>query len=182
MNTARKIKINYHTKAAYELANSHPCPRSASDVYSLGVSLQYCIRAKYIEIDSLKPSIDKTFLTVLAAKQLAIKTEIEKQSKYNLNILLEKFYNDGGPIMEDPVSEQMVKDIQPFFNRITINFLQSLDEIAHQAAMGELSVKEMEAEVNHRITELYNSLGRMFQVTEIESAFKDLIKIRQSQN
>lgn len=182
MNTAKEIKINYHTKAAYELANSHPCPRSASDVYSLGVSLQYCIRAKYIEIDSLKRSIDKTFLVDLAAKQLAIKTEIEKQAKYNLNILLQKFYNDGGQIMEDPVSTQMVKDIQPFFNRITSNFLQSLDETAHQTAMGKLSVKEMETEVNHRLTELYNALGRMFQATEIESVFTDLIEIRQSQN
>lgn len=177
MNTA--IKINYYTKAAYELANSHPCPRSASDVYSLGVSFQYCIEAKYNEIDSLKRNIDKTCLADLAAKQLAIKTGIEKQAKYNLNMLLQKFYDDGGPIMEDLVTEEMAKNIQPFFNRITINFLKSLDETVNQTAIGNLSVREMDAEINHQIIELYSTLGRMFQVTEVENAFTDLIKIRQ---
>lgn len=176
MNTAKKI--NYHTKAAYELANSHPCPRSARDVYSLGVSFQYCIRAKYKEIDSLKQDIDKTCLADLAAKQLTIKTEIEKQAKYNLNMLLQKFYDEGGPIMEDLVTEEMAKNIQPFFNRITNNFLKSLDEIVDQTAICKLSVREMDAEINHRIIELYSTLGRMFQVTEIENAFADLIKIR----
>lgn len=182
MNTAKEIKINYHTKAAYELASSLPCPRSANDVYFLGVSLQYCIRAKYLELDGLKSSIDKNFVVAQAARHLTIKTEIEKLAKYNLNVLLKKFYDQGGPIMEDPVSEEMVKDIQPFFDRIRSSFLQSLDEITQQTATGKLSVEDMEAEVNRQITEMYNALSRMFQPQEIREAFADLIEIRQSKN
>ena len=178
MNTAKEIKINYHTKAAYELANSIPCPRSANDVYSIGVSMQYCIRAKYIELDNLQRSDDKTYLEGQAAKQLAIKSEIEKLAKFNLNYVLKEFYDHGGPIMEDPVSEQMVKEIQPFFNRIMSNFLQSLDAIVHQTDLGKLSVEEMVTDVNRKICEMYNSLGSMFQIVEIKGAFSDLIEIR----
>jgi hypothetical protein len=181
MNTAKKIKINYYTKAAYELASSTPCPRSANDVYSMGVSLQYCIRAKYLEIDGLRRSImGQNFLVDQAKRQLAIKTEIEKQANYNLNVLLQKFYDQGGPIMEDPVSEEMVKNVRPFFNRIRSSFLQSLDETAHQTAIGKLSVEEMVTDVNRQITEMYNALGRMFPVAEVTGAFTDLIEIRQS--
>lgn len=173
MITAKKIKINYHTKAAYELASSLPCPKSANDVYSLGVSLQYCIRVKYIELAG--HSIDKDFLMDQAAQQLAIKKKIEELATFKLNVLLEKFYDQGGPIMEDPVSKQMVREIQPFFNRIMSRFLQALDEITCQAVIKNSSVKEMVFEVNCQITETYSALGRMFPVKEIESAFADLL-------
>ncbi len=182
MNTAKKInyQINYHTKAAYELASSQPCPRSANDVYSLGVGLQYCIRAKCIEIGNYSRTLDKQLLDELAAKQLTIKSEIEKMAKYNLNELLVKFYNSGGPIMADPVSKQMAKDNQRFFSLILSNFLQSLDDAALETLRGKLSVEEMERDVENKIAELYASLARMFPVKEIEIAFADLVKIRQS--
>ncbi len=180
MNTAKAIKINYYTKAAYEMAYSHPCPRSVHDVCSLGASLQYCIRAKYIEITGSMPSKDKTFLMEQAARQLTIKTNIEKLAKYDLNVLVKKFYDDGGPIIEDPVSEQMVMDINPFFNRIISSFLQSLDEITYQTAIGKLSVEKMAADVEDQICQMYNTLARMFQIEEMERAYIDLIEIRQS--
>jgi hypothetical protein len=175
MRTAKEIKINYHTKAAYELASSLPCPKSANDVYSLGVSLQYCIRAKYLELAG--QNIGKDFLIDQAAQQLAIKNKMEELAAFKLNVLLGKFYDQGGPIIEDPVSKQMVKEIQPFFNRIISLFLQSLDEITYQAVTQNMGVQEMVSEVIRQINETYNALGKMFPVKEIEGAFADLLDI-----
>lgn len=180
MNTAKKIKINYQSKAAYELAMSQPCPRTVNDVYSLGVSLQYCIRAKYMELNGLLPGKDSPILVEQATKQLALKTEIEKQAKYKLNILMGEFYDHGGPLMEDPVSKDLAKDIRPFFQRHISRFLQSLDEIIQQAAQGKITAEGAVSIVNLQIAEMYTAIGRMFRIEEIESAFHDLIEIRQA--
>jgi len=178
MRTAQEIKINYHTKAAYEMASSLPCPRSANDVYALGVSLQYCIRAKYLEIANLMNN--KTYLTDQAAQQLKIKSQIEKLSIYKLNMQLNKFYEQGGPIMEDPITQEMAREIQPFFSRITGRFLQSLDETASRLLTKQISAGEMTSEVRQQITETYNTLGKMFTAEEIESVFAELAEIIQS--
>lgn len=180
MNTARKIKINYHTKAAYELASSQPCPRSVNDVYALGVNLQYCIRAKYNELNELLPGRGNMLLTQQAARQLTIKTEIEKQAKYKLNIILGEFYEHGGPIMEDPVSKQMAKDIQPFFNRHISNFLIRLDELTRQAEHGKMKAEEMTTAVEKQLKDTYAAMAEMFRNADMESAFTDLLEIRQS--
>ncbi len=178
MRTAKEIKINYQTKAAYEMASSLPCPQSANDVYSLGVSLQYCIRAKYLELAG--QSIDNSFLIDQAAQQLAIKNKIEELAAFKLNVILGKFYDQGGPIMENPVSKPMVRQIQPFFNRIMSRFLQSLDEITYQAVAENSSAEAMVSAINQQITETYEALGKMFPVKEIESAFADLLDIMQA--
>jgi len=180
MNTAKKIKINYHTKAAYELASSQPCPCSVNDVYALGVNLQYCIRAKYNELNGLLPGRDNSYLSQQAAIQLNIKTEIEKQAKYKLNVLLGEFYEHGGPIMEDPISKQMAKDMQPFFNRHVSNLLSRLDELTRQAEQGRLKTEELTAPVEKQLTDTYTAMAVMFRNAEMESAFNDLIEIRQS--
>ncbi len=177
MRTAQEIKINYHTKAAYEMASSLPCPQSVNDVYNLGISLQYCIRAKYLEIAELMN--DKAYLIDQGAQQLIIKSKIEKLAAYKLNIQLNKFYEQGGPIMEEPVTKEMVKQIQPFFNRIVSRFLQSLDETSSRFLTKELSVEKMTAEVKKQIAETYTTLGKMFPDNEIESAFAELNELLQ---
>ncbi len=175
MRTAQEIKINYHTKAAYEMASSLPCPRSANDVYNLGVSLQYCIRAKYLEIAELMN--DKTYLTDQAAQQVIIKSKISKLAAFRLNVQLNKFYELGGPIMEDPVSKEMAKQIQPFFNRIMSRFLQSLDESASQFLTKQMSVETMTTEIKQQLKEVYTTMGKMFPAEEINSAFDELIEV-----
>lgn len=180
MNTAKKIKINYHTKAAYEVAISQPCPRSVQDVYALGVNLQYCIRAKYKELNDLLPGRDNDFLLHEEIRQLSIKAEIEKQAKYKLNALLGEFYEHGGPIMEEPVSQQMAKDMQPFFNRHVSNFLRRLDELSRQAAQGQMEAEDMAAAVEKQLKDSYTALAEMFRNVEMASAFADLMDIRQS--
>ncbi|HRW12550.1 MAG TPA: hypothetical protein P5549_05450 [Syntrophomonas sp.] len=175
MGTAKAIKINYHTKAAYEMASSLPCPRSAHEVYNVGVSLQYCIRAKYLEIAELLN--DKTYLTDQAAQQLVIKSKIAKLAAFRLNVQLNKFYELGGPIMEDPVSKEMAKDIQPFFKRIMSRFLQSLDESSSRLLTKQISTEEMTAEVKQQITDVYTVMEKLFPVDEITSAFDELIEV-----
>lgn len=123
MTTAENIKINYYTKAAYEQASSFPCPRSASDVYNLGISMQYCVRAKLLEIAAL--TNDNTCLNEQASQQLTIKAEIEKLAAFDLDVRLGKFYAMGGPVMEDPVTKEMAQQAQPFFSRITSRFLET---------------------------------------------------------
>jgi hypothetical protein len=177
MRTAKEIKINYHTKAAYEMASSNPCPQSVNDVYNLGISLQYCVRAKYLEVAELMN--DKTYLTDQAAQQLIIKSKIEKLAAYKLNIQLNKFYNQGGPIIEEPVTKETVKQIQPFFNRIVSRFLQSLDENTSRLLTKEISAEKMNVEVKQQLAETYTTLGKMFPVAEIERAFAELIEFIQ---
>ena len=178
MRTAQEIKINYHTKAAYEMASSLPCPQSVNDVYNLGISLQYCIRAKYLEIAELMN--DKTYLTDQAAQQLTIKSKINKLAAFRLNVQLNRFYELGGPIMEDPVSKEMAKQIQPFFSRIMSRFLQSLDETASRFLTKQISAENMTTEFKQQITEVYMTMGKMFQAEEINSAFDELIEVAQA--
>ncbi|HWQ77089.1 MAG TPA: hypothetical protein VN441_17410 [Syntrophomonas sp.] len=178
MKTAQKIKINYHTKAAYEMADSLPCPRSTNDVYTLGVSLQYCIRSKYLEISELLQS--RNYFTEQAANQLPVKSKIENLAAYKLNVQLNNFYNQGGPVIDEPVTPEMARKIQPFYNRIMSRFLQSLDEIASRVLTRQISAEQMITEVNEQVIDVYSSLGRLYQVKEIENAFADLVEIIQS--
>ena len=175
MKTAQTIKINYYTKAAYEAASSLPCPRSVSDVYNLGVSLHYCVRAKYIEIADLMN--EKAYLTDQAAQQLQNKFTIEKLAAYNLNVQLGKFYAEGGPIMEDPVTNETAAQIQPFFSRNMSRFLQTLDELSGQVLTKRMSGQEMTAAVDQQMAESLAAMKKMFQDEEIQMAFADLIEM-----
>ncbi len=175
MTTAENIKINYYTKAAYEQASSFPCPRSASDVYNLGISMQYCVRAKLLEIAAL--TNDNTCLNEQASQQLTIKAEIEKLAAFDLDVRLGKFYAMGGPVMEDPVTKEMAQQAQPFFSRITSRFLETLDETASQFLTKKIAAQEIPAAVNKQMTQAYSGMSSMFAEAEMKNAFTDLIEI-----
>lgn len=174
MTTAERIKINYYTEAAYEQASSFPCPRNASDVYNLGVSMQYCVRAKYLEIAALLN--DNTYMTAEAARQLTAKEEIEKMAAFNLNEQLGKFYAMGGPIMEDPVTTEAAQQTQPFFSRITSRFLETLNETASQVLTKKIKPQEITAVVGEQMTSAYMAMGRMFAEPEMKNAFTELME------
>lgn len=178
MNTAKKI--NYRTQAAYELAKSVPCPRRVNDVYFLGASLQYCIRAKYLEIAELNQKGTRVACGKLVTRRMDLKKAIEKAGKHQLNLLIQYFYEHGGPIIEDPVSEKMVKDINPFYNRLMNNFLDSLDEVTDRVSRGEMNLSEMETSINQDIINMFSALGNLFTVEEMRDAFHELIKIEES--
>jgi hypothetical protein len=178
MKTARKIAINYFTKAAYELASSLPCPESANDVYNLGVSLQYCIRAKYLELAG--QCYDQDYLIEQATRQLAIKKDIEAQANLGLNILLAQFYDQGGPLMAPSVSQKMSREYYPFFKRIMGRLLESLDELTYEVMDGNLRVEELPDRVELELIQTYNAMKKLFPVREIEKAYTDLIVIVRS--
>jgi hypothetical protein len=178
MNTAPKI--NYRTQAANELAESTPCPRTVNDVYSLGVNLQYCIGARYREIAELNQKETRSDCIRLAEKQMEIKKRIDKAAGHQLNILIQYFYEHGGPVIEDPVSEDTVKEISPFYNRLMENFLESLDEVTEKVRCGEMSIGEMETTINRELISMFGALGNLFVVNEMRKAFHDLVEIRES--
>lgn len=178
MNTA--LKINYRIQAANELAQSTPCPRSVNDVYNLGVNLQYCIGTRYRELADLNQNETRSACIRLAEKQMEIKKRIDKAASHHLNILIQYFYEHGGPVIEDPISEDMVKEINPFYNRLMTNFLESLDEVTEKVRCEEMSIGDMENTINRELISMYGALGNLFGVSEMRKAFHDLVEIRES--
>ena len=88
------------------------CPRSADEAYSMGVKMQGFIGGIMAENISEAGSREER---EAVKRQLAIKNRIRQLADFNLNQLLDYFYNNGGPVIEPPVSEHTAKDIQPFF-------------------------------------------------------------------
>lgn len=171
---------NISNRTSDELVNLEPCPRSVDDVYSLGVRIQYYIGAVYLELDGMSKGSKQTVYTALALKQLEGKEEIEKLVNENLNRLLGWFYNNGGAIIEPPVSEQLAKELQPFFNRVMANFLYQLDVLMKMTAKGDISASDLDESINNNIIALYTVLCKLFKDEEIKDAFNELIGIRKA--
>jgi hypothetical protein len=170
---------NYRTKVNSKLVNMEPVPCSADEVFSLGVSLQYYIGAIYLELAESNQGPHKVQYKDLALGQLEGKVEIEKLAKDNLNRLLTYFYNNGGPIIERPVSELMSKGIQPFFNRIVANFLDQVNALVQRVTEENISASQLEETINNYIITMYTSMCKLFLVDEIQTAFKELIGVRE---
>ncbi len=117
MNQAKKIETtnnweytsknigNNDSKDA-QLENSVPCPRYVQEVYSLGASLQYYVGDKYLNLGVLNKGAQKSQYETLALNQLDYKEAIQKLANLYLNEMLVYFYNNGGPVIEAPVSEK----------------------------------------------------------------------------
>ncbi|MEN6463337.1 MAG: hypothetical protein ABFC94_18455 [Syntrophomonas sp.] len=170
---------NYRTKVNEEIANPVVCPRCVDEIYSLGVSLQNYIGSIYLELTVLNKGPKKNLYTNLALNQLVVKKEIEKLANDNLNRLLAYFYDNGGPIMEVPVSEKLAKEIQPFFNRIVNSFLNQVDFLVNRTSKGEMSANDLNIEINNHIISMYTAMGKLFQVDEMQNAFNELINVRE---
>jgi len=178
---AKKPRRNRSTRTqTEETVNLGPCPRSADEVYSLGVSLQYYIGDIYLELEALTQGEQRLQYQNLALSQLTVKQEIEKLANENLNRLLWYFYNHGGPVIEAPVTEKMAKEIQPFFNRIAVNFLNQLDVLVRLASKGNMSPSELESTINDGIIDMYATMSMLFNTDEIKDAFSELIEIIRS--
>ncbi len=174
---ATQITEDY-SQAADKFTRTVPCPRSMNDVYSLAVSLQYCIGDTFLELAELNQGSQKDLYTQLALKQLDAKAEIEKLANANLNRLLSFFYNNGGPIIEPPVTNEQARDIQPFFNRIMYNFYDQLDSIVELTSNDSKSEIDLEKLTNTYIVNMYSTMSKLFRADEIITAFDELIRIR----
>ncbi|MEA4926226.1 MAG: hypothetical protein VB084_13060 [Syntrophomonadaceae bacterium] len=162
------------------LADLEPCPRSVDQVYSLGVRIQYHIGEIYLELERLNQGNAKSHYKALALRQLDGKDEIEKLANINLNHLLTYFYNNGGPIIEPPVSEEMVQEMRPFYIRLSENFLKQMDFIVNLASKGRMTITEIESTIDHSVSELYLTMSMLFPIEEIKDAFNDLIMVRKN--
>lgn len=158
------------------------CPRSADQVYSLGINVQYCIGDVYLELSSLNQEPAKSQYKNMAMRQLDGKNEIEKLANINLNRLLTYFYNNGGQVIEPPLNDEMARQIKPFFSRMADNFIKQLNIIAGMAAKNNLSGCELEHTLNETIIDMYNTMSMFFPVDEIRNAFSDLIEVRENIN
>jgi hypothetical protein len=162
----------YHTRAA-QVA----CPRSVEDVYSLGISLQNYISSLYLELSESKTKSKKSF-TRLMVKQVMIKKEIEKRAKDNLNQLLTYFYENGGPIIEPPLSEETASDLQPYINFIVNDFLNHLHTILDQAADENVSASDIDDQVDRQIIMMFRAMGKLVKNDKMQNAFDEIINLR----
>lgn len=175
-----KPMLKVHTRAAEKFSRKIPCPRNINDVYSLGVSLQYCIGETFLEMAELTQGSQKNLCTQLALKQLDAKAEMEKLANANLNRLLSFFYNNGGPIILSPVSDDQAKEIQPFFNRIMSNFFDQLDGSVQRTLRDSMDVDELNQVINKILVDMYTTMKKLYQADEMVTAFNQMIKIREN--
>jgi hypothetical protein len=119
----------------------------------------------------------KDSLKALAIKQLDRKAEIQKLANLNLNEKLAYFYNNGGPIIEPPVSVRQAKEINGFFNRIVANYLNQMDVIINKATKVHDSLNELEVEINKIIIRMLTDLANLYQDDDIRLAFKEMISL-----
>lgn len=153
------------------------CPRSAEDVYSLGISLQNYIASLYIELSEMNKSNKNKYANQVVS-QIVIKKEIEKLAKDNLNQLLAYFYENGGPIIEPPVSEETAKELQPGVDKIVDSFLNQVDVIIDKVLQSNITISDLENEINSKIINMFTAISSLYDNDIMQNAFDELIALR----
>jgi hypothetical protein len=171
---------DFSSKAIAELSKIESCPCCVNDLYSLGASLQSYIGTIYFELADMHQGLARNQYEGLALSQLEGKAEIKKLANDNLNQLLSYFYNNGGPIMEAPVTEQTVNVIQPIFNGIMDELVNQVTGLANAAVKGRMNVNDLELAINRQISSTYSATGYLFQVKEMKNAVEELINVRKA--
>ena len=156
------------------------CPRYMNDVYTLGIDLQYYIGVIYLQMGEMSLGQAKSQYKKMAVCELDIKEKIQEINNERLNELLSHFYNNGGQILEAPLTTEQAKEIQPFFNRILDTYFKRLESLLVLAAEGSITPDRLDRMINFDTVELYGNIGKLFKVDEIVKGFKVLIKIREN--
>lgn len=171
---------NYNNQAVGDLNKLGNCPRYVDDVYTLGINLHYYAGAIYLELADLYQGYCKAQFKNLALKELQGKQEIERFAKHNYNQLLMYFYDNGGPIIEAPVSEKMKNELQSTFDGILAEFLSQLSTVANAAAIGKMTARELAEAINSHMIATYTEISKLYGNKEIQNAFDELITIRKA--
>jgi hypothetical protein len=151
------------------------CPRSADEAYSMGVKMQGFIGGIMAENISEAGSREER---EAVKRQLAIKNRIRQLADFNLNQLLDYFYNNGGPVIEPPVSEYTAKEIQPFFNRIAMNALIQMMEAAEQY---QGNLQETVTNITDSVVSMYEAMGKLYPETnEVKTAFAEMRELHKN--
>lgn len=156
------------------------CPRYMNDVYTLGIDLQYYIGDIYLQMAEISRGEVRSQYKKMAVSELEIKEKIQEINNARLNELLSHFYNNGGMIIEAPLTAEQAKKIQPFFNRIIDTYFKRLESLLILAAEGSITPDRLDRMVNFDTVEMYSNVCKLFQVDEIVQGFKVLIKIREN--
>ncbi len=168
----------YRNTAVNNTAKSIPCPRCMNDVYAIGTHIQYHVGDICLQLADINMGDQRKQYIKMAIKQSKGKNQILTLANAHLNELQWYFYNNGGRVIEDPVSKKQAREIQPFFNRIMDNFLERLDALLKLPSKVNMSAGEIEIIINEDIIDMYANLSRLFQVDEIVYAFDQLISIK----
>ncbi len=154
------------------------CPRYMNDVYTIGTNLQDYIADIYLELAEMSNGDLKIQYREMAVEQMEVKQHLKDIAMARLNESLWHFYNNGGPIIESPLSDKEAKEKQPFFNRIRDNFFENVEDSLTLAADGSISLGKLESIINYNLIAMYINMSKLFQVDEITKAFNQLIIIR----
>ena len=158
------------------------CPRCSGEVYSLGVELKGHLAQAYMDLSGRGRESQRNMLKKLAIRYFENKKEITDLINADLNRELAYFYQNGGPIIEAPVTEKDIRDIEPFFYKTIANFFSQVDAMVYVVGKGEMSVTELERETYQYISGLFNILGRLYQDPEVKKAFNELVRFETSHN
>lgn len=171
MNKAAKLNNINPDYSPVAQKNTISCPCSAEEVYSIGIDLQYLIGDMYLNLVNSSKGSMKSTLKELAMKQLDKKVKIQKLANINLNEKLNYFYNNGGPIIEPPVSKRQAQEINGFFTRIVNNRLNQINVIINKANDYNDDLNDLENEVNQIMKRMFTDLANLYNEDEIISAF-----------
>lgn len=169
-------KRDYSTKSA-ELIDPMAFPRSVEEIYTMGISLQYYIGDIYLRLAAMNKGAQKNRYNEIAVAQLNVKNEIQKLANAHLNEKLNYFYNNGGPVIEAPISEREAKELNGFFNRIVANYLNQMDVIVTMTAEGSMSSSDLESEINNIIIRMFVSLSNLYQLDDLKQAFHNMASV-----
>lgn len=175
-----KVRVNPESiRMPQSRAKADPvvCPRSAEDVYLLGISLQNYIASLYLELSEMNKNNKKNYANQVVT-QIVVKKEIEKLAKDNLNQLLAYFYENGGPIIEPPVSEETANELQPSINLIVTAFLNQIDLILDKASQGDMNSNDLDNEINNQINFMLTAMSKLIKNDVMQNAFDELISLR----
>ncbi len=180
MAKALEKMSNYAYEDVDDKIKTIACPRSMNDVYTLGIELQYYIGDVYVQMAEISRGEVRAQYKKMAVNQLEIKQKIQEINNARLNQLLSCFYNNGGKIIEAPVSAEQAKELQPFFNRIVNTFFNRLESLLVLAAEGSIAPDRLDRMINFDTIELYSNVGKLFKVQEFAEGFEVLIKLREN--
>ena len=151
-----------------------------NDVYTLGIDLQYYIGDIYLQMAEISRGDIRSQYKKMAVSELEIKEKIEKINNARLNELLTQFYNNGGQIIEAPLTSDQAKELQPFFNRLLDTYFKRLESLLVLAAEGSITPERLDRMINFDTLEMYGNVSKLFKVDEIVQGFNNLISIRES--
>lgn len=169
-----------YVKYRTEVLSRVVCPRSVEEVYWLGVNIQNYLATIYNELIVLSTSPAKNIYRKLALKQVEVKQEIENLAKENTNRLLQYFYDNGGPIIEAPVSEKTAVELKPYFKQFMDSFLNQVTLLVNKASGNEITAGDFNFEINYQVISMYIAMSKLYQAEDVKNAFtqlNDIIKM-----